>query len=591
MLLKVISSIRYLARQGLALRGSGNEEDGNFLQMLRAKADEDPRVNDWLKKKINKYTSHDIQNKLLKDMAINVLRSIASELQLSPFITVMMDETTDAANKEQVTIVFRLVTNDFEVHEEFLGLYEVSSIDASTLVKVMKDCLCRMNIPISRIRGQCYDGASTMRGAKSGVAKIIKDEEPRALYTHCYGHSINLAVNDAIKQLRPIKGALETAYEITKLIKYSPRREGIFEQLKCAHEVETGFHSAGIRLLCPTRWTVRANTLESIIVNYEVLLDTWDEALDVCRDTEIKARINGVWSQMKTFDFVFGTILGELILRHSDNLSRTIQSKNISAAEGQQLAKLVIATLRSIREEDKYDLFWTKLLKFAEDNDVDDPQLPRRKRRPARLQDGDAGHYHACPKDYYRQLYYEALDSSISCLAERLDQPDYKKYCQLEQLLIKACLQQEFEDEFQFLNEFYKEDFNSSALQAQLITLGVQFQGNFKGNKDLTIFDVKDHFISMSSAKRNFYDQVVKLVQLVLVMPATNATSERSFSALRRVKNYLRANMLQERLNNLMILHVHKERTDSLDLKVVANEFISSCEHRVRLFGTFKIMS
>ena len=73
MLIKVMSSIRFLARQGLALRGDGNEElDGNFYQMLKLKAEEDPRVYDWLKKKTNKYTSHDIQNEILKVMAVCV---------------------------------------------------------------------------------------------------------------------------------------------------------------------------------------------------------------------------------------------------------------------------------------------------------------------------------------------------------------------------------------------------------------------------------------------------------------------------------------------------------------------------------------
>lgn len=63
-----------------------------------------------------------------------------------------------------------------------------------------------------------------MSGAKSGVAKRIQEDEPRAVYTHCYGHSVNLASCDAVKQSKLIKSALETTYEITKLIKYSPRR-------------------------------------------------------------------------------------------------------------------------------------------------------------------------------------------------------------------------------------------------------------------------------------------------------------------------------------------------------------------------------
>ncbi len=50
MLLKIISSVRFLARQGLPLRGDG-KEDGNFMQVLKLKGEDDPLINDWLEKK------------------------------------------------------------------------------------------------------------------------------------------------------------------------------------------------------------------------------------------------------------------------------------------------------------------------------------------------------------------------------------------------------------------------------------------------------------------------------------------------------------------------------------------------------------
>ena len=70
--------------------------------------------------------------------------------------------------------------------------------------------------------------------------------------------------------------------------------------------------------------------------------------------------------------------------------------------------------------------------------------------------------------------------------------------------------------------------------------------------------------------------QVATLVKLVLVMPATTTISEHSFSALRRTKTYLRSTMLQERLNATMVLHVHKESTDALNLQCLSNEFVSN---------------
>ena len=115
-----------------------------------------------------------------------------------------------------------------------------------TQTTVAKDTFVRMNLPLSKLRGQCYKGASTMRGARSGVATRICEEEPRAVYTHCYGHSINLAASDAVKESKLMRDALDTIYEITKLIKYSPRREAIFFNLKQESDTSTGNPSPGI---------------------------------------------------------------------------------------------------------------------------------------------------------------------------------------------------------------------------------------------------------------------------------------------------------------------------------------------------------
>ena len=87
---------------------------------------------------------------------------------------------------------------DLEAHEEMMGFYKLNNIEANTVVSANKDVLSRLHLPMSRCRGQYYDGASTMKGSKSGVAKQLLDEAARAIYTHCYGHSLNLAISDTI---------------------------------------------------------------------------------------------------------------------------------------------------------------------------------------------------------------------------------------------------------------------------------------------------------------------------------------------------------------------------------------------------------
>ncbi len=243
-----------------------------------------------------------------------------------------------------------------------MSLYNVPKIDSETLVIMIKDCLLRLNLSLSKARGQCYDGASNMSGAKSGVAKRIQDEEKKAIYTHCYGHALNLACSDAIKGCKVTKDALESAYELIKLIKFSPKREEIFNVIK--EELAPG--TAGIKILCPTRWTVRGESLSRIISNYSFLQTTFEECKDLTTDTEMKSRIIGTISQMRSFDFFFGTMLAELILKHSDNLSRTLQHAHLSAAEGQEVAKLTVETLQSLRCENNFDLFLAKIRSLHE---------------------------------------------------------------------------------------------------------------------------------------------------------------------------------------------------------------------------------
>ena len=72
------------------------------------------------------------------------------------------------------------------------------------------------------------------------------------------------------------------------------------------------------------------------------------QALEISKDSETKARIQGVASQMHTFKFLFGTMLAEMVLKHTDNLSRTLQHKAMSAAAGQRVAQMTVQTLQSI---------------------------------------------------------------------------------------------------------------------------------------------------------------------------------------------------------------------------------------------------
>ena len=153
------------------------------MQLLKLRGEDDPRILNWIKKKSDKYTSPQIQNEIIKLFAFQVLREIATAIHTAPFFTIMVDETTDVSNREQVVICIRWVSKNFDVHEDFIGLYKVDQIDAGTLVYVIKDTLLRLNLSLTRIRGQCYDGAASMVSDQEWQSSFLMKNQGHFIHT------------------------------------------------------------------------------------------------------------------------------------------------------------------------------------------------------------------------------------------------------------------------------------------------------------------------------------------------------------------------------------------------------------------------
>ena len=344
-------------------------------------------------------------------------------------------------------------------------------------------------------------------------------------------------------------------------------------------------------MLCPTRWTVKASSLQSIIYNYQVLLGVWEESLESSLDNEMRSRLGGVETQMLKFDFLFGVFLGALLLGHSDNLSKSLQYKSMCVSEGQQLARLSLEVIKSLRTPENFQLFFAKVVSYQKKFEVEDPCLPRKRRAPARIEVGSsAGHFHTTVEDHYRAIYCEALDLAVDCISDRFDQRGYGVLRNLEDLILKTCRGQPVQEEFEFVCNFYASDIEKQMLGSQLPLLNTLVKHDLPdSDKELSIPYVSKVLSGLSCAQRVAFSQVMEVMNLLLVLPATNATSERSFSTLRRVKTYLRSTTSQLRLNNLMVLHTHKEEADTLDLDAVINEFVSVKESISSIWSTLAV--
>lgn len=182
----------------------------------------------------------------------------------------------------------------------------------------------------------------------------------------------------------------------------------------------------------------------------------------------------------------------------------------------------------------------------ASDLDIDEPTLPRRRKVPRRIDEGSTPTFHEKVEDYYRVIYFEALDLAISCIESRFDQPGYKTYGKVETLLLKAAASKPYNEELQFVLSFYGPDFDSLLLPTHLEI----FSQTIKSDEKKSLRDIFDFFQNCTPSQCELMSQVSKLVKLLLVMPATNAQSKRLFSAVWQIKMYLHATMTQQRLNH-----------------------------------------
>ena len=290
---KVIESLLKIVilcgKQGIALRGHRDDEidweddvsilnEGNFIQLVRFRAETDTILADHLSKspKNARYTSKTIQNELVGIVGDSIRTDIIREIKSTKYYSIIADEVTDSANKEELSLVFRYVY-DGEIREVFVDFLAVERITGSVLGEAILRWLRNNDIPPADMRGQCYDGASNMSGARAGVKSIVQEAAPKAMYYHCAAHRLNLAVVSACK-IQAFKNVESYLGEIARFFNFSAKRQRLLE--KAIEACDSTTKAKKLKDACSTRWVQR-------IDSYAVFLDLLP-ALHLC----LKAMVN-----------------------------------------------------------------------------------------------------------------------------------------------------------------------------------------------------------------------------------------------------------------------------------------------------------
>ena len=160
---------------------------------------------------------------------------------------------------------------------------------------IISDVL-RSKLSWSNSRGQCYDGASNMADKFNGVQNEVKECEPRAVFVHCFTHTLNLVVQDAIKDDTLFRNMFCEIQNLVVFVRDSPKRIVKLAELQLPEAL-------GLRPLCQTRWVMRRSCLDSLLQNYTAVIDLLHE-ISCENKTEAGAKVLGLLTCLNKFSLL-----------------------------------------------------------------------------------------------------------------------------------------------------------------------------------------------------------------------------------------------------------------------------------------------
>jgi len=562
---KIVTSIVFLARQGIAIRGK-TEENSNFRQLLSLRAEDADDLRSWLARSQYKWVSHDIQNEILHQLSDSVLHDLIIGIKAADYYSIMIDETADCSQHEQLVICFRYCDNELQIHEVFTGFYELAHQDAATLFTIVRDVLCRFNLDIHRCRGQCFDGAANVAGSLNGVQAKLRDVESRALFVHCASHSINLIVQDSVSSIPAYRDAFNTFGTLIAFVRDSPKRLHIFESLQHTD-------AKALRPFCPTRWVLRESALTVVKVNYLELWRFLDE-ISASDKTDAGAKAAGFSSQLSKFSTYFNLATLVHIFNTLGTVNQAMQASNLHLQQASKLLSNLKSQLQSFRNN--FGEIWKAVTDEACVLGIDAPVIPRTRRAPRRLDSGPDGHSFTTPEEFYRQTFIALIDTALGGIEGRFSSDTWTFLAEVESALVSQPVTTAV------ISDFYGSDLNVDRLDLHVSMFHDLMRQ--QGKTVTSLGDIVD-ILKADATIRVLLPELTTAVRLILTIPVTTCTAERSFSGLRRLKTYLRSTMSQSRLNHVAVLNVHRELLDKTDIDAVMNDFIDRCPVRRNTFG------
>ena len=571
----ITKTVILAGKQNCSLRGHRDDSlhysstnPGNFQAFLNFRVDAgDTKLGKHFEtaKKNATYRSKTIQNKLIKICGDQVREKIISEINGSdcPIYSVLGDEATDCSSKEQMPIVLRYVDSSKEINERFIKFVECEGMTGEALANNIEETLKEVGLPLGNCRGQGYDGASAMSSQAKGVSGRILSKNPKALYVHCTSHRLNLVVSKAC-EITPVKHMLSHAQKIASFFSPSPKRM-LFLKKKMA---DVGLKRQKLATPSTTRWVERIKTLDGFVDAFEAVIESLDY---------MQTNVNGdfdssssdaetYFRSIKSFEFIVSLVLTANILHHTLPLTLQLQQRKIDIAESLKHINLLKLKMKKIRDsvDEYHNQYYYQALELASSVNVKE-KMPRL----CKVQTTRDNYPVQTASDLYRvKLTIPLLDFLLEQLEFRFPSEMcnlYNGFYIIPSIFLN-CKDVDWKAEFMKFVAAYSDDMpNYLSIHAELGLWETMWKDGFEKVVCNSIA------ATLKSCNNIAFPNIFTALKILAVVPVTTCECERSVSALRRMKTWLRNTMVTERLNGLAQMHINDDI--SIDVKEVINTF------------------